>query len=240
MSNGIGDKFQNETKHCRGKLGGYLDWSTKPETYKEYPYAKVIKLSKKMPDFSLSIIDALKKRRSIRSFSPKPLSEVELAFLLWASTGLQRREQGYDFRTVPSSGALYPIETYAAVNNVESLEKGLYHYSVEKHAIEELRLGNIGEELAHAALGQDILANAAVAFIWTAIFERSKWKYRQRAYRYIYLDAGHIGQNLAISATGIGLGSCQIGAFYDDEVNLILGIDGTNESAIYLSATGHI
>ncbi len=240
MSIGIGDKFQNESKHFRGKLGGYLDWSNKPDLYKEYPNAKIIKLSKKLPDFSLSIIDILKKRRSIRSFSNKPLSEAELAFLLWASTGVQRREQGYDFRTAPSAGALYPIETYVAVNNVESLEKGLYHYSIERHAIEQLRLGNIGEELAHAALGQDIIAHAAVAFVWTAIFERSKWKYRQRAYRYIYLDAGHIGQNLATSATGIGLGSCQIGAFYDDEVNFILGIDGTKESAIYLSATGNV
>jgi SagB-type dehydrogenase family enzyme len=81
--------------------------------------------------------------------------------------------------------------------------------------------------------------DAPGAFVWTAIFERSKWKYKQRAYRYVYLDAGHIAQNLALAATSIGLGSCQIGAIFDDEVNAIIGVDGINESAIYLSVVGH-
>jgi SagB-type dehydrogenase family enzyme len=236
---GIGDKFQDETKHFRGKLGGFLDWSNKPDIYKKYPKSKIIKLSKKLPDHSLPVVEALKKRRSVRSFSSVPLSNGELAFLLWASTGVQRREQGYDFRTAPSAGALYPIETYIVVNNVEGLEKGLFHYNIEMHALEELKLGDFGGELAHAALGQNMLAEAPVAIIWTAVFERSKWKYRQRAYRYVYLDAGHIGQNLALSATSIGLGSCQIGAFFDNEVNRILEIDGTSESVLYLSVIGY-
>ena len=81
--------------------------------------------------------------------------------------------------------------------------------------------------------------HAAIVMIWTAIFQRCKWKYRQRAYRYIYLDAGHVAQNLALTATSLNLCSCQIGAFYDEEVNAILSIDGVEESAIYLSAIGH-
>jgi len=78
-----------------------------------------------------------------------------------------------------------------------------------------------------------------VVFVWSAIFNRSKWKYKQRAYRYVYLDAGHIVENLALSATSIGLGSCQIGAFFDDEVNRVIEVDGADESAIYLSVVGH-
>jgi SagB-type dehydrogenase family enzyme len=81
--------------------------------------------------------------------------------------------------------------------------------------------------------------SAPITIIWSAIFQRSKWKYKQRAYRYIYLDAGHIAQNLALSATTLGLASCQIGAFYDDEINKILKIDGENESAIYLTTIGN-
>jgi SagB-type dehydrogenase family enzyme len=84
-----------------------------------------------------------------------------------------------------------------------------------------------------------MLLGAAAIFVWTAIFARSKWKYRQRAYRYVYLDAGHIAQNLALSATSLGLGSCQVGAFYDDEVNKIVGVNGAEESAIYLSVIGY-
>ena len=162
-----------------------------------------------------------------------------MSFLLWASTGVQRSEHGYDFRTAPSAGALYPIETYIIINKGEGLEKGLYHYNIQSHALERLKVGDFGEEAAHAALEQEVCMEAPVVFIWTAIFERSKWKYRQRAYRYIYLDAGHIAQNLALSATSIGLGSCQIGAFFDEEINKIVGVEGIEESAIYLSAVGH-
>jgi SagB-type dehydrogenase family enzyme len=238
---GIGDAFQKSTKHSRERLlGGYLDWANKPETYKKYPSAKIIPLSRELPTKSLSIVDALKKRRSVRSFSSNSLSLDDLSFLLWASTGVQRKEQGYDFRTVPSAGALYPIETYLVVNNVEGLEKALYHYSIEVHALEVLKVEDVAEKMAHAALNQKMLSKAPVVLIWTAVFERSKWKYAQRAYRYVYLDAGHIAQNLALSATSIGLGSCQIGAFFDDEVNQILGVDGVDESVLYLSVVGHL
>jgi SagB-type dehydrogenase family enzyme len=240
MPEGIGDAFQKSTKHSRERLlGGYLDWANKPDTYKKYPSARMIKLSLKFPSQSLPIIEALKLRRSIRSFSPNPLSLDDLSFLLWASTGVQRKEQGYEFRTVPSAGALYPIETYLIVNNVEDLEEALYHYNIEAHALEELKVGDFAEEIAHAALEQKMLIKAPVVLIWTGVFERSKWKYAQRAYRYVYLDAGHIAQNLALSAISIGLGSCQVGAFFDDEINQILGVDGVDESVLYLSVVGH-
>ena len=167
------------------------------------------------------------------------MSKVDLAFLLWASTGIQRTEHGYEFRTAPSAGALYPIETYIAANNVEEVEKGVYHYNIKNHLLEEIKLGEFGDKLAHAALDQEMCADASVVFIWTAVFRRSKWKYSQRAYRYIYLDAGHIAQNLALAAASIACGSCQVGAFFDDEVNSIVGIDGIEESAICLSVVGY-
>jgi len=167
------------------------------------------------------------------------LSQDDLSFLLWASTGVQRKEQGYDFRTVPSAGALYPIETYLVVNNVEGLDQALYHYSIEAHALEVLKVGDLAENFAHAALEQKMFIKAPVVLVWTAVFERSKWKYAQRAYRYVYLDAGHIAQNFALSAVSIGLGSCQVGAFFDDEINQILGVDGIEESVLYLSVVGY-
>jgi SagB-type dehydrogenase family enzyme len=79
---------------------------------------------------------------------------------------------------------------------------------------------------------------APVVFIWTGIFQRCKWKYKQRAYRYVYLDAGHIVENLALAAVALDLGSCQIGALYDDEVNAIVGVDGVEESVIYMTVVG--
>jgi SagB-type dehydrogenase family enzyme len=240
MPTGVGDDFHRETKHTRERLiGGRLNWSNKPGTYRNYPTSRVIRLPRGFPDHTLSLVEVLKKRRSVRSFASRPLSLGDLSFLLWASTGIQRTENGYEFRTAPSAGALYPIETYVVANNVEGLQKGLYHHCVRTHSLEEIRLTDLAEETAHAALEQKVCARAPIVFIWTAVFQRSKWKYAQRAYRYVYLDAGHIAQNLALCAVSIGLGTCQIGAFFDDEVNNIIGVDGVEESVIYLSLVGH-
>ena len=216
-----------------------MDWANKPEIYKSYPSSKTIQLPNPLQKTTTSFTEVLQKRKSVRSFSTQPLSKVDLAFLLWASTGIQRAEHGYEFRTAPSAGALYPIETYIAANNVEDVEKGVYHYNIKNHLLEEIKLGNFGVKLAHAALDQEMCADASVVFIWTAVFRRSKWKYSQRAYRYIYLDAGHIAQNLALAAASITCGSCQVGAFFDDEVNSIVGIDGIEESTICLSVVGY-
>ncbi len=238
MVDGIGDEFQKETRYTRNQAGSYLDWSNKPDIYKKYSASKKIPLPKKLHDASMSIIETLKNRKSTRSFLDYPITLLDLSFLLWTSTGIQRIENNYSFRTAPSAGALYPIETYILANNIQDLSKGLYHYNIEEHCLEELQLGVFGENLARAALNQKMVAVAPAVFIWTALFERTKWKYKQRAYRYIYLDAGHIAENLALAATGIGLGSCQIGAFFDEEVNALLNIDGTRESVLYLSIIG--
>ena len=239
MSPNIGEDFQKETKYHRGQTWVPVNWAKKPKIYKSYPSTKKIELSLQFPEHSAPFVEVLKTRRSIRSYSSKALSINDLSFLLWASTGIQRKQNGYELRTAPSAGALYPIETYLVVNNVEGLDKGIYHYSVASHALEELALGAFAEHIAHAALDQEICLEAPVTFVWTAVFERSTWKYNQRAYRYVYLEAGHIAQNLALSATSIGLGSCHIGAIFDEEINGIIGVDGLEESAIYLSIVGH-
>ncbi len=236
----VGDDFQTGTKYSRDqRLGGNLDWANKPETYKSYPSSKTIQLPNVLQEATIGFSEVLRRRKSIRAFSNQPLSMGDLGFLLWASTGIQRLEQGYEFRTAPSAGALYPIETYIVANNVEDVEKGVYHYNIKNHLLEKIKTGSFGDDLAHAALDQKMCATASVVFIWTAVFRRSKWKYSQRAYRYIYLDAGHIAENLALAAASITCGSCQVGAFFDDEINSIVGIDGTEESAICLSVVGH-
>ena len=236
----VGDIFFQKTKYSRENIGkGSLDWNKKPEIYKSYPDSKVIEL----PDFNinsnLSFIEILKKRKSVRSYSSRPLELEKLSFLLWASTGIQRIEYGYEFRTAPSAGALYPIETYLIINNVLNLEEGIYHYNIEKHYLELIKTGNFKREISLDALHQYFLSEAPVIFIWSAIFYRSKWKYKERAYRYIFIDAGHIAQNLALSAIYAGLSSCQIGAFFDDEVNQLIEIDGIDESVIYISTIGY-
>lgn len=236
---GIGDKFQQETKYEPSRMPRHrLVWDSKPALYKEYPEAQKIKL----PSFKLaeviSLGQTLKQRKSIRDFRQKPISKEQLSYLLWASTGIQRIEDGYEFRTAPSAGALYPIETYVIINDVRELDAGVYHYSIHGHQLEQLKQGEFRGEIAAAALGQGMCATAAAVFVWSAVFARCKWKYGQRAYRYIYLDAGHIAENLALTAVSLNLGICEIGALYDDHVNAILGIDGTDESVLCMAVVG--
>ncbi|MBN1628467.1 MAG: SagB/ThcOx family dehydrogenase, partial [Thermoleophilia bacterium] len=106
------------------------------------------------------------------------------------------------------------------------------------HSLEQLKTGDLREAVAAAALDQGFCGKAGAVFLWTAVFARSEWKYQDRAFRYFYLDAGHMAAQLSLTAVGMGLGSCPVAAFYDGEVNNLLGIDGTSEGAIYLTAVG--
>jgi SagB-type dehydrogenase family enzyme len=142
-------------------------------------------------------------------------------------------------RTVPSAGALYPVEVYLVVNDVVGLEPGVYHYAVRAHTLELILQERVGEKLVEATLGQTMCGACPVVFAWTAVVERCRCRYGQRAYRYIYLDAGHAAQNLALTAAALGLGSCQIGALYDEEVEKILGVNGDEEPVLYLSTVGY-
>ena len=234
---GIGNSFQQETKYQRGHLpGGYLDWASKPETYKRYPSAPKVQLELPKEEGGAPLWEVLGLRRSVRNFKNEPLTKAELSQLLWAAQGITHPE--YGFRTAPSAGALYPVETYLVVNSIEQIEPGVYHYAVDRYELEQLRAGDFRLQVAQSALDQEMVYHANVVFIWTAVFARSKWKYKQRAYRYIYLDAGHIAQNVALAAVAQNLGSCQVGALYDEEVNALLGVDGTEESVVYMTVVG--
>jgi len=237
--NKIGDHFQQETKYRRGHLSGQgLDWAKRPGTYKHYPEATKVPLPPPEIMEGPPLWEVILNRRSVRDFSAEPISLADLSQLLWAAQGITMRLREHAFRTTPSAGALYPVETYVVVHSVEDIAPGVYHYAVETHELEQLKEGDYRFQVARAALDQGMAYAANVVFLWTAIFERCKWKYGQRAYRYIYLDAGHIAQNVALAAVGLGLGSCQIGAFYDDEANVLLSVDGVTESVIYMTAVG--
>jgi SagB-type dehydrogenase family enzyme len=236
-----GDEFQQKSKYIRENLPHHqLNWLKKPETFKNYPNAlQTIKLSD--PEFNKEIRfwEVVLKRKSIRKFTIEPLTLSELSSLLFGMNGLTRIFPQYAFRTVPSAGGLYPIEVYPIVNNIENLERGIYHYNIPKHSLELLKAGDFSSNITRACLDQQMAFNSAVDFVWTAVIERSKWKYLQRCYRYIYMDVGHIGQNFYLVAEALGLGACTIGAIYDDEINDLLGIDGINETTLYVGVVGN-
>jgi SagB-type dehydrogenase family enzyme len=239
---GIGDLYHQETKYRReAMLQEGLDWAHQPSPYKEFPYAlKHFPIRPLNQKGGKSLWEAIAQRRSIREFSNQRIAFSELSQLIWATQGITLKGWGYEFRSSPSAGALYPIETYLVSNRVEEIPRGLYHYNVKEGQLILLKEGHLGPELCHAGLGQEMLEEAACVFVWAAIVGRSKWKYRERAYRYIYMDAGHIGQALYLAASALDLGCCTVGAFFDEEVNRVIGVDGKNEISVYLGAVGHV
>ncbi len=237
---GIGDQYHQETKYHRDRmLGGGLDWAHQPSPYKEFPYAlKHFPLRPPYLKGGTPLWEVIAKRRSTREFSDQTIPFSELSQLIWATQGITANPWGSDFRASPSAGALYPIETYIIANRVEEIPPGLYHYQVKEAQLILLKEGHLDLDICQAGLGQEMLEEAACVFVWTAMVKRSKWKYRERAYRYLYMDVGHIGQNLYLAATAMNLGCCTVGAFYDEEVDRVIGVDGKEEISVYLGAVG--
>ncbi len=186
----------------------------------------------------LAVEEALARRRSIRAYGGRPLSLQALSQLLFAAQGATGRYRDRLLRTAPSAGALYPFEVYPVVHRVDGLPSGVYHYDVRHHRLTQVKAGDFRRALMAAGLEQELLAEANVVFVLTAVVDRVLFKYGQRGWRYIYMEAGHISQNLYLQATSLGLGSVAVGAFFDDEVNALIGVDGREETTIYLHAVG--
>lgn len=192
----------------------------------------------------LSLREAIERRLSERAFAGGPLSPAELSALLHAAYGVTHSLQGpageavQPARAVPSGGALFPLEVYVAALRVEGLEPGLYHYDPLRPALETIRLGVSPETLAELSTYPEIAAACGALFLLAAVFWRTRFKYGLRGYRFALLEAGHVGQNLVLAATGLGLASVPLGGYYDRPTDAFLGLDGVNESTLYTVAVG--
>jgi SagB-type dehydrogenase family enzyme len=182
----------------------------------------------------------IEQRRSLRRYADTPLSQMELSYLLWLTQGVKRvSPRPATLRTVPSAGARHAFETYLLVNRVSGLEAGLYRFVATRHAL--LRLPaepDVTGQVMGATHGQESIAQSAVTFLWAAVTERMAWRYVERSMRYLFLDAGHVCQNLYLAAESIDCGVCAIAAFEDEAINAILGLDGVEQFVIYLGAVG--
>jgi SagB-type dehydrogenase family enzyme len=221
-------------------LGTVASWGRQPALYKEYAEAETIRLPVQGGFRGLYAEDAIERRRSVREYSGQRMTLEELSRLLYYTGGINTERWGYRLRAAPSAGALYPIEVYPVVHRVEGLEPGLYHYAVENHGLELLRSGNLQGEIVRHGLMQGFLGEANVVLVLTAIFQRLRWKYQERTYRYALLEGGHLGQNVYLAATSMGMGACAVGAFLDDGLNAMLGVDGRQEAVIYMLAVGNV
>jgi len=176
----------------------------------------------------MSLEEAIAKRRSIRSYSPTPLTLEEISQLLWAAQGITEPNRG--LRTAPSAGATYPYEVYVVTN------EGVFHYLPKGHKLEKIKEGNIRADLTASAMGQAWVGDAGAVFILSAIYERTA-RYGERAKLYVHLEGGHIAQNIHLQAVALKLGSVPIGAFNPERVKDVTGIP--EGEVVYLIPVGH-
>ena len=237
----IGRRYLRETRYRRESLGEPGPAYPRAPRYKEYPQAlERLALAPAPGQTPGDLWACLQQRRSLRQYQDRPLSLEELTALVWATQGVTLASHNYLFRTAPSAGALYPVETYVAVLRVTGVAPGIWHLHIPDFALELVAPGDFRQPLVAACLGQNFLGAGAVVFIWTGILNRAMVKYRERAIRYLFLDAGHICQNLMLAATALGLGCCPVGAFFDGEVEQLVQVDGQEEVALYLAAVGAV
>jgi len=188
---------------------------------------------------NMPLVDALEKRRSVRKYTGERLSLEELSFLLWSVQGITGENEGR--RTCPSAGARHPFETYVVVNNVEGVKPGLYRYLPLEHRLLVINEDDrLNERTVRACKEQMFVAKGAVVFIWTAVPGRAEWRYSLISYKMIAVDAGHMCQNLYLACQSIGAGSCAIGKYSQDELDALLGVDGTDEFAVYAAVVGKV
>ena len=169
--------------------------------------------------------EVIAKRRSVRDFTPEPVSQSQLSQILWAAQGITDTWGRY--RTVPSAGATYPLEVFVVcgLNCIERIGDGIYHYNIANHSLIRHQKGDVRLELARAALDEESIYQAPVNIIICAFYERTTLRYGNRGERYVHMEVGHAGQNIYLQATTLGLATVAIAAFHDEEVGKVLRLD---------------
>jgi SagB-type dehydrogenase family enzyme len=234
--------FHLHSTHERSRVfDAQLEFDKLPMRFRTYPGAARTPLPGRDFALGMPLGTALEKRRSIRNYVLRPLPLETLGRLLHTTYGVRghRRVEGevmYE-RPAPSAGGRYPLELYVATQSVEGLADGIYHYDARAHALEHLKEGLAQPTLVDLIMDQELARDANVVVVITAVRERTMWKYGQRGYRHLFLDTGHVGQNLYLVATALGLGPTAIGGFYDQELGALLELP-EDEEPFYVVCIG--
>lgn len=207
--------------------------------FEGYP---IIALPKTMSPLGLSLSEAITSRVSSRDMTPTTFSLSDLGTLLYYAYGVtgDRTQTGAlrTFRVVPSGGGLYPLELFFHSTQADGLQSGLYHYNPLHHYLRHVKVGEFTSDIADGTVYRELIEGASLVIFITALFERSIFKYRDRGYRFILLEAGHVAQNINLVTTALGLGCVNIGGYFDRHIDAFLGLDGVTHSTIYMIAVG--
>lgn len=204
---------------------------------------KTIQLPEPRFDSDFSIEEVMLKRRSHRNFVKSAISLEDLSQVLWAAYGITKADDSREifrggFRTAPSAGATFPLEIYAIVGKVNDLESGVYRYISDGHKLVKISDDDIKSSLAKAALNQEMIEDAPVSLLFSAVFERTTQRYGDRGKkRYVCMEIGHVAQNVYLQVEALGLGTCAIGAFNDKKVSEAMHLR-KEEEPLYIMPIG--
>ncbi|MFW6298507.1 MAG: SagB/ThcOx family dehydrogenase [Bacillota bacterium] len=219
-----------------------------PQPHLELPYDESdgeiipLKPASKINLDAKDLREAIEGRKTHRTYAHRPITLDELTYALFMTQGVKKVVKNkVTFRTVPSAGARHPFETILLINNVEGLKRGLYRYLALDHKLQRLEASpDINQKIRRACLKQPQIEEAGAVFLWIADAYRTTYRYGERGYRYIFLDAGHVAQNLYLVAEQIGCGVCAIAAYDDDRLNTLLGLDGEEQFTAYVASLGKL
>lgn len=240
-----------ELFHENSKTGRYDDFPSNDVVFAEmkdiapsleFSAFQKIELPEALALERMSLSEAMTNRITARQMVRTPITLQKVATLLRLGYGVTRgNEDGRyprPFRTIPSGGALYPLEIFLHAGNVEGLARGLYHFNASENHLRFLRNEDLTSGIASALVQSEIATQASLILFVTALFERTIFKYSDRGYRFIFLEAGHLAQNVNLAATALGLGATNVGGFFDREIDRLLHLDGITHSTIYMIAIG--
>ena len=213
--------------------------------YKQYPSFPRVKLPRveSLPRNEIPFDQVVASRRSVRNFADSQMQLSELSKIIWQSYGITGKttlstgEIQY-LRASPSGGALYPAEIYLGIRMVTGIEPGIYHYNVLNHELELMTPGDPSDSLYNISCQQEYARQASVVILISGVLQRTKRKYGERGYRYVLLDVGHLGQNIYLACTALGLQVMTTCGFFDDEANRFLRLDGVDETVLYVAFVG--
>ncbi len=243
MSASIGREFFEKSKSKYAGPSQQTQGLPQPPLELPYPADQPLIALPEPDQLQMPAVDlraAIEERITVRHYSDEPISLAELSCLLWLTQGVRQvTPRPVTLRNVPSAGARHAFETYLLVNRVDGLAPGLYRFVAGEHALLLVDGSpDVNARMTKACYEQKQVGNSAVTFFWVAVLERMYWRYGERGYRYLFLDAGHVCQNLYLAAGALGCGVCAIGAYDDDAVNSELGLDGEGLFTAYAATLG--
>ena len=231
-------QYHQHTNYKRGKIEGYyLDWPNQPDVFKRYQGINPILLPSEVPAPRENLLSILKGTDIDSTFRKFDINDLALILRLTYSLTAKARHAGggFYYRSAASAGALYPTEIYVATTGIEGLDDGIFHFDIHRYSLSPLRTGNLADHI-NGLTFNSAGKLPALTFVFSAIYFRSSWKYRGRAYRYHLLDTGHVIENLSIAIKALKLHLNISYDFNDVEVNKLIGVDDTKEAALAVAA----